>query len=96
MPNITANLWRKIHDTNENATHFSFLEGDLSEGALPLPTTLVGPDPQQARPYLKALSLSFFNRYLLNQTAMDSFLSQPYLDSLGTDPFQLTIVQQAN
>lgn len=77
----------------ENATHFSFLEGDLSEGALPLPTTLVGPDPQQARPYLKALSLSFFNRHLLNQTTMDSFLSQSYLDSLGTAPFQLTIVQ---
>lgn len=77
----------------ENATHFSFLEGDLSEGALPLPTTLVGPDPQQARPYLKALSLAFFNRHLLDQTAMDNFLSQPYLDSLGTDPFQLTLVQ---
>ncbi|MEM9008774.1 MAG: hypothetical protein AAGE59_35345, partial [Cyanobacteria bacterium P01_F01_bin.86] len=77
----------------ENATHFSFLEGDLSEGALPLPTSLIGSDPQQARPYLKALSLAFFDRYLRNQTAMDSFLSQSYLDSLGSDPFQLAIVK---
>ncbi len=79
----------------ENATHFTFLEGDLSEGAIPLPSTLLGPDPQQARPYLKALSLAFFNRHLLNQTAMDSVLSQPYLDSLGTDLFQLAIVRDS-
>ena len=77
----------------ENATHFTFLEGDLSEGAIPLPDGLLGPDPQHTRPYLQALSLAFFNRHLLDQTDMEGFLSQPYLDSLGTDPFQLSITQ---
>ena len=89
--------WLQVEDrylvVMENATHFTFLEGELSEGALPLPSNLLGPDPQQARPYLQALSLAFFNRHLLDQTDMDSFLSQPYLDSLGTAPFQLVIVQ---
>lgn len=80
----------------ENATHFTFLEGDLSEGAIPLPDTLLGPDPQQARPYLKALSLAFFNRHLMDQTTMDGFLSQSYLDSLGTDLFRPTIVKDLN
>ena len=77
----------------ENATHFTFLEGDLTEGALPLPGALLGPDPQQARPYLKALSLAFFNRHLLGQIDAEGFLTQPYLDSLGTDPFQFTIIR---
>ncbi|NEQ49946.1 MAG: alpha/beta hydrolase [Leptolyngbya sp. SIO3F4] len=80
----------------ENATHFTFLAGDLSEGAIPLPSALLGPDPQQARPYLKSLSLAFFNRHLLDQTEADTFLSQSYLESLGTTPFQVTIFQNSN
>lgn len=77
----------------KNATHFTFLEGNLTRGAIPLPNTLLGPDPQRARPYLQALSLAFFDRYLLNQTDKEAFLTQPYLDSLDTDPFQLAIVR---
>ena len=80
----------------ENATHFTFLEGDLSEGAIPLPTSLLGPNPQQARPYLKSLSLAFFNRHLLNQTEADSSLNQVYLNMLGTMPFQVTIVRSSD
>ena len=80
----------------ENATHFTFLAGDLSEGAIPLPSALLGPDPQQARPYLKSLSLAFFNRHLLGQAEADIFLNQSYLDSLGTTPFQVTFVQNLN
>ncbi|MEO0988501.1 MAG: alpha/beta hydrolase [Cyanobacteria bacterium J06639_14] len=77
----------------ENATHFTFLEGDLTEGALPLPSALLGPDPQQARPYLQALSLAFFDRHLCDQVEAEASLTQPYLDSLGTDPFRLEIVR---
>lgn len=77
----------------ENATHFSFLEGNLNEGALPLPERLLGPNPQLARPYLKTLSLAFFNRHLREQTEADGFLTQPYLDSLGDAPFRATLVR---
>lgn len=77
----------------EPATHFTFLEGDLTAGAIPLPSTLLGPDPQQARPYLKALSLGFFHRYLLDQPEADAILNQAYLDSLGTEPFRLAIIK---
>ena len=73
-----------------------YLEGDLSEGAILLPNTLLGPDPQQTRPYLKALSLAFFNRHLMGQTAMNEVLSQSYLDSLGIDLFRSTIVKDLN
>ena len=77
----------------ESATHFTFLEGDLTSGAIPLPSTLLGPDPLQARPYLEALSLAFFNRYLQDQSEAERFLTQPYLDTLGANPFQLSIVR---
>jgi len=77
----------------ENATHFTFLAGNLSEGAIPLPEGLLGPDPQQARPYLQTLSFAFFNRHLLSQTDMDHFLSQTYVESLETDAFQLAIIR---
>jgi hypothetical protein len=77
----------------ESATHITFWEGDLTSGAIPLPSTLLAPDPLVARSYLQALSFAFFNRYLLEQLEAENFLSQPYLDSLGTDPFQFAIVK---
>ncbi len=78
----------------ENATHFSFLDGNPTAGAIPLPSTLLGPDPQLAQPYLKALSLAFFDRHLLDNREADGLLSQPYLDSLGTEPFQVAIIRR--
>ena len=77
----------------ENATHFTFLEGNVTDGAIPIPSTLLGPDRKLARPYLQALSLAFFNLHLQGQSEAEGFLSQSYLDSLGTDPFQVSIVK---
>lgn len=76
-----------------NATHFTPLQGRLTEGALPLPSTLLGPNPQRVRPYLQALSLGFFQRHLAGQPEAEGILSQAYLDSLGTDPFVPAIVR---
>ncbi|MDA0268374.1 MAG: alpha/beta hydrolase [Cyanobacteria bacterium] len=77
----------------ENATHFTFLQGHLTEGAIPLPSRLLGPNPRPAQPYLKALSVAFFDRHLRDQTSAEGYLTQPYLDSLGTDPFRFAIVR---
>ncbi|MEM1308208.1 MAG: alpha/beta fold hydrolase [Cyanobacteria bacterium P01_H01_bin.153] len=77
----------------EPATHFTFLEGELTSGAIPLPRALLGPDPAQARPSLQALSLAFFNRHLQDQSEAEIFLTQSYLEALGTAPFQLSIVK---
>jgi len=76
-----------------NATHFTLLQGRLTEGALPLPSTLLGPDPRRARPYLQALSLGFFQRHLQGQPQAEGILSQSYLDSLGTEPFLPALVR---
>lgn len=74
-------------------THFSFLEGDTSGGALPLPPGFLGPDARAAYPYLKGLSTAFFNRYQRGQTAASTYLGQGYLDTFDQSPFRALIVQ---
>ena len=75
----------------ENGTHFSFLGGE-NRGALPVPDGLIGPDPKLAQPALRSLSLSFFNRYLLNQTQDEAYLNQAYLDLFDPQPFRFSII----
>lgn len=74
-------------------THFSFLEGDTSGGALPLPPGLLGPDARAAYPYLKGLSTAFLNRYQRGQVAASAYLGQGYLDTFDQAPFRALIVQ---
>ncbi|WP_254174810.1 alpha/beta hydrolase [Planktothrix pseudagardhii] len=75
----------------ERGTHFSFLEpGEKS--VLPVPPQLIGPEPELAFPYLKAISLVFFNRYIRNQTEYLPYLNAGYIQRGETSPFSLTIV----
>lgn len=76
----------------ENGTHFSFL-GSADRSVLPIPDSLIGPDPEQARPQIRALGLAFFNRHLQNKTESDIFLSQQYLSEFPTEPFQFSLIE---
>ncbi|MFM6191042.1 alpha/beta hydrolase [Planktothrix sp.] len=72
-------------------THFSFLEpGEKS--VLPVPPELIGPEPELAFPYLKAISLVFFNAYIRNQTEYLPYLNAGYIQRQETSPFSLSIV----
>lgn len=75
----------------ENGTHFSFLGGS-DRSVLPVPDGFIGPDPQQARPQVQAISLAFFNRYLKDQTEAEVFLHQAYLDEFPIEPFQFSLI----
>jgi predicted dienelactone hydrolase len=77
----------------ENATHFTFLQGGVTGGVMPLPRRLVGPNPQLAQPYLKALGLAFFDRHLRQQADAEGYLTQTYLDTLATEPFRAAIAR---
>ncbi|MBD0269376.1 MAG: alpha/beta hydrolase [Cyanobacteria bacterium Co-bin8] len=77
----------------EQGTHFSFLGDNTGGGVLPLPAGLQGPPSTAAHPYLRALSLAFFNRYSLGQPEATAYLSQPYLETFDQAPFRVTIVQ---
>jgi predicted dienelactone hydrolase len=75
-------------------THFSFLQGSASGSPLPLPEGFLGPDPSLAHPYLKGLSVAFFDRHQRGQPEADRYLSQGYLDSLAQDPLRALIVRE--
>jgi predicted dienelactone hydrolase len=67
----------------EKGTHFSTQEIDLTqEGAFPVSTDLIGPDPAQARVYVRALSTAFFQTHLVNRSEFRPYLSAAYAKSL--------------
>ncbi|PSN76920.1 dienelactone hydrolase [filamentous cyanobacterium CCP4] len=75
-------------------THFSFLAGNTSGGALPVPEDFYGPDARAAYPLLQGLSLAFFDRYQRGETAAAGYLTQPYLDTFAQAPFQALVVRE--
>ncbi|MGF1571308.1 MAG: alpha/beta hydrolase [Nodosilinea sp.] len=77
----------------ENGTHFSFLGGNTLAGAIPLPMALLGPSPEYARPYLEAVGLAFFDRYLLNDRAAEQVLDQAYFDAQAPGPFEFMLLK---
>lgn len=77
----------------EGGTHFSFLNPD-SDGAIPFTGNFTGPDPEKSRPQIQALSLAFFNRHLKNQPEAEAFISQRYLNTFPTTPFQFSLVKR--
>jgi predicted dienelactone hydrolase len=77
-----------------NATHFSTAEKlDSSEGILPVPKELVGPDPAIAQTYVKSLSVAFFQTHLLNQQQYQPYLSAAYSQYISQEPLSLSFVQ---
>lgn len=77
----------------ENATHFSSI-GVAGGEAVPIPTGLLGPNPEEFQRYIKTLTLVFFQRYLQNQPDMQRYFSDAYLQQLSRPPFRLGILQQ--
>ncbi len=74
----------------DQGTHFSFLEP--GESVLPVPAQMVGPDPQLSFPYLKAISLVFFNSYIRDEVEYLPFLSPGYIKRMEQAPFGLSII----
>ncbi|MBD2777587.1 alpha/beta hydrolase [Iningainema tapete] len=78
----------------ENGTHFSTLDKlDTGENVLPVPPSLIGPDPAIARPYVNALSLAFFQTHLLNRQEYRPYLSASYAQFISKSPLNLSLVQ---
>ncbi|NJR18953.1 MAG: alpha/beta hydrolase [Calothrix sp. CSU_2_0] len=87
----TKNKYLAIID---NATHFSTAEAlNNSQGVLPVPKELVGPDPAIAQTYVKSLSVAFFQTHLLNQQQYQPYLSAAYSQYISQKPLDLSFVQ---
>ena len=91
QPYTWLNSSRKHLVLLEPGTHFSFLKE--SGGRLTVPPQLIGPNPNLAYPYLKALSLSFFETYLQENYQYSSYLSQTYVSTINDQPFSLSLIE---
>jgi predicted dienelactone hydrolase len=76
----------------DKGTHFSFL-GRSGEEVVKTPPDLIGPNPDLAKPLLRALSTAFFRVHLRDQAKYRSYLSQTYAKSLSNSPFQLSLLK---
>jgi predicted dienelactone hydrolase len=75
----------------QNGTHFSTLAE--STGGVPLPAQAIGPRPDIAQDYMKALSLAFFETYVANNPDYRVYLSAAYSQFLSQYPLPLSLVQ---
>ncbi|MGA9378438.1 MAG: hypothetical protein WBV73_06675, partial [Phormidium sp.] len=74
-----------------NATHFSTLAE--SESSVPLPLSVIGPNPELARDYMKALSVAFFKLYVADRPEYQAYLTPSYIRYLSQEPLPLSLVR---
>jgi predicted dienelactone hydrolase len=78
----------------ENATHFTALAEPTPENdVLPVPPALLGPDRKHAYSYLNALSVAFFETYLLNRPEYQVYLQPAYAKYISKAPLNLSFLQ---
>ncbi len=76
----------------EKGTHFSAQAISTNAQVIPVPTSLLGPNPAIAQTYAKALSLAFFQTYLANRREFHTYLNAAYATSINQDPLHLNLV----
>lgn len=76
----------------QNGTHFSTLASS-SESAIPIPPEAIGPNPEIAQDYMKALSLAFFKTYITNEVGYQIYLNASYARFISEDPLFLSLVE---
>ena len=76
------------------ATHFSFLASGENNSVLPIPQSFIGPEPRLTFDLIKGVSLAFFQRYLQEQAQVESYLSQDYVHSINTAPFEFGLFEE--
>ncbi|WP_413201308.1 alpha/beta hydrolase [Nostoc piscinale] len=77
----------------ENATHFSALQEPAPENnVLPVPTGLLGPEPEPVYSYLKALSVAFLETNLLNNAEYRPYLQSSYAQYINQAPLNITLL----
>lgn len=77
----------------ENGTHFSTLTISKSDSIFPVSDSLIGPEPERARMYTKALSSAFFQTHLANRSEFKTYLSAAYGRSLT--PLGVTVASSS-
>ncbi|MGJ5672838.1 MAG: alpha/beta hydrolase [Nostochopsis sp.] len=75
-------------------THFSTI-GDSSNPSnqIPLPSSLVGNDPRQARRYLSILSVPFLQTYVGGMSKYSPYLNAAYAQSISNQKMSLSLIE---
>jgi predicted dienelactone hydrolase len=75
----------------KGGTHFSVLTP--APGAVPIPAQALGPNPEIAHEYMKALSLAFFKTYIAEELPYKTYLNAGYAQVISQYQMPLNLVQ---
>jgi predicted dienelactone hydrolase len=75
-------------------THFSAADkSDPDTEPIPLPESVIGPEPALARRYLQAWSVAFFETYVVGSQQYRPYLSADYAQAISQPPLTLSLVK---
>lgn len=66
----------------DKGTHFSAPAANASDSIFPVSDSLIGPNPQLAQTYVKALNVAFFQTYLNGRREFSNYLTAAYANKL--------------
>jgi predicted dienelactone hydrolase len=76
----------------KQATHFSVI-GSSQEDSVALPLDIIGPNPDLAQSYVKALSLAFLYTHIIGNDEFARYLNAAYAQDMSQDPISVFLVQ---
>ncbi|MDJ0617923.1 MAG: alpha/beta hydrolase [Calothrix sp. MO_192.B10] len=75
-------------------THFSAIgNGSSASEAVELPSQLIGDNPQQARSYMKSLSMPFFGTYVVGSSQYRRYLNAGYAQLISRQSIGLSLIR---
>ncbi|GAC1493867.1 MAG: hypothetical protein NVS2B14_07200 [Chamaesiphon sp.] len=75
----------------KQGTHFSTLR--TSSRVVPIPVEAIGPSPELAQSYMKALSVAFMKNYIAGDRAYQPYLSASYAQAISKYLLPLSLIQ---
>lgn len=82
----------------QGGTHFSTIDVPNPSAAetgeiVPLPSQIVGPEPELAQTYLKGMSLAFLGSYVARDQNYQTYLEPAYAKAVSQDPMPMNLVR---
>ncbi|MEM8808807.1 MAG: hypothetical protein AAGF01_22545, partial [Cyanobacteria bacterium P01_G01_bin.38] len=79
----------------DGGTHFSAIHNpQATEESLALPERAIGPNPEVAQRYIKAISLAFLKTYLTEEATYRQYLDPAYATALSQPEIPITLTRE--
>lgn len=79
----------------EGGTHFSAIhDPQAAEAPMTLPERIIGPDPELAQRYIKAISLAFLKTHLTEDVTYRQYLDPSYTAALSQPEIPITLLRE--